>query len=309
MRYKGLDLNLLYALDVLLEVRNVSRAAERLGLSQSALSAALARLRAYFSDDLLVIDGRRMHPTPYAEQIIVQVRACLATTDTLLATSRSFDPTTAIRTFRIICSDYVVASVFVRVAQHVAATAPGVRLEFVLPDESASERLHRGEIDLLIAPTEFLQSGHPMEELYEETHVVAGWRDNPIFQKPIGEDAFFEACHVAVSVGGHRTASLGDRQIELMRRNRRIDVIVSSFTMIPLMLIGTQRLALMHRRLAEVMSIDLPITFAPLPFALPSMYEMAQYHRARQTDVGLRWLIEEVQSAARSTPEKYSPNR
>lgn len=303
MRYKGLDLNLLFALDVLLEVRNVSRAAERLGLSQSALSAALARLRDYFQDDLLVIDGRRMHPTPYAEQIVGSVRSCLTATDTLLASSRSFDPSTATRTFRIISSDYVVAAVLVHLSQQLARTAPSITLEFILPDEASTERFHRGELDLMIGPVEFLLHPHPMEELYEETHVLVGWRDNPIFARPIKEEHFFAAQHVAVAIGKDRTSSFGDRHIELMRRERHICGVASSFTIVPWMLIGTDRLALMHKRLATTMAAHLPISWAPVPFAFPVMPEMAQYHRARASDIGLRWLIDQIKTTAREEGE------
>ncbi len=77
MRFKGLDLNLLVALDALLETRSVSRAAERLNLSQPAMSAALSRLRGYFRDELLVVQGKQMYPTPYAEVLFPQLRECL----------------------------------------------------------------------------------------------------------------------------------------------------------------------------------------------------------------------------------------
>jgi len=298
MRYKGLDMNLLFALDVLLEVRNVSRAAERLGLSQSALSAALARLREFFQDELLVVEGRRMHPTPFAEQILAPVRSCLASTDLLLSTSRIFDPASANRTFRIVSSDYVVSSVLMRIAQRLATEAPGIRLEFILPDEVATDRLQRGELDLMIGPAEFLARGQPSEELYVETHVIAGWRGNPLFAAPLSEDAVFEAGHIAVSLGSHRTTTFGDRHMEAVGRSRRIEAVVSSFTMVPWMLVGTQRLALMHRRLAVMMARHLPIAFADPPFAIPAMHEMVQYHRTRASDTGLRWLIEQVRGGA-----------
>jgi DNA-binding transcriptional LysR family regulator len=156
MRFKGLDLNLLVAFDALVELRSVSRTGERLGLSQPAVSAALARLREYFDDELMVVDGKRMHLTPFAQTLIPRVRACLNAADTVVATSATFDPSTAIRTFRIISSDYVLAAVLARVARQFASIAPRVRLEFVLPDEPATERFVRGEMDMIIAPSEFL---------------------------------------------------------------------------------------------------------------------------------------------------------
>jgi LysR family transcriptional regulator, nod-box dependent transcriptional activator len=298
MRFKGLDLNLLVAFDALVELRSVSRTGERLGLSQPAVSAALARLREYFGDELLVVDGKRMHPTPFAETLIPHVRTCLNAADTVVATSATFDPSTAIRTFRIISSDYVLAAVLARVARRLATLAPRVRLEFVLPDEVAEERFVRGELDLLIAPATFLVDSHPSDLLYEESHVLVGWKDNPIFTGEITPEQVFAAGHVAVSMGPHREVTFGDRQMEQINPDRRIEAVVSSFTMIPWLVVGTQRLALMHRRLAVAMAESLPIAFAPLPFPFPSMPEMMQYHRTRSADEGLRWLIEEIRRAA-----------
>jgi DNA-binding transcriptional LysR family regulator len=301
MRFKGLDLNLLVAFDALVELRNVSRTGERLGLSQPAVSAALARLREYFGDDLLVADGKRMHPTPFAERLLPQVRACLNAADMVVATSTTFDPSTAIRTFRIVSSDYVVATVLARVARSLATSAPRVRLEFVLPDEVAEERFARGEMDLLIAPSTFIVESHPSELLYEETHVVVGWRENPVFAGEITPEQFFAAGHVSVSLGPHREVTFGDRHLDQIQPDRRIEAVVSSFTLVPWLVVGTHRLALMHKRLAAVMAESVPIASAPVPFPFPTMPEMMQYHRTRSADDGLRWLIEEIRRAARET--------
>lgn len=303
MRFKGLDLNLLVAFDALVELRSVSRTGERLGLSQPAVSAALARLREYFGDELLVVDGKRMHPTPFAERLIPQVRACLNAADSVVATTATFDPATAIRTFRIVSSDYVVATVLARVARELATRAPRVRLEFVLPDEVAEERFARGEMDLLIAPSTFMVESHPSELLYEETHVIVGWRENPIFSGEITPEQFFAAGHVAVSLGPHREVAFGDRHLDKIHPDRRIDAVVSSFMLVPWLVVGTDRLALMHKRLAAVMAESVPIAFAPVPFPFPLMPEMMQYHRTRSADDGLRWLIEEIRRAARETAD------
>jgi LysR family nod box-dependent transcriptional activator len=301
MRFKGLDLNLLVAFDALVELRSVSRTGERLGLSQPAVSGALARLREYFNDELLVADGKRMHPTPFAERLIPQVRACLNAADTVVGTSTAFDPSTAIRTFRIVSSDYVVVTVLARVARLVAASAPRVRLELVLPDEVAEERFARGEMDLLIAPSTFIVQSHPSEPLYEETHVIVGWRENPIFAGEITAEQFFAAGHVAVSLGPHREVTFGDRHLDQIQPDRRIEAVVSSFSLVPWLVVGTQRLAVMHKRLAVTMAESMPIAHAPVPFPFPTMQETMQYHRTRSADDGLRWLMQTIRRVARDT--------
>lgn len=298
MRYKGLDLNLLPALDLLLETRNVSRAADQLNLSQSALSAALSRLRDYFGDELLMLEGRRMHPTPFAEQLWAPLRAYLSATDALLHTSHVFDAATAKRTFRIVASDYVVAAILVRLAERCAVIAPGIRLDFVAPDESSMESIQRGELDMAISPREFLTLSQPMEELYLERFVIAGWSENPVFFSPLTSETVLSLGHVAVAIGSHRQTTFADRHMTLLGYDRRIEAKASSFTMVPWMLRGTNRLSLMHERLARAMGHYLPISYAALPFEFPKMQEMVQYHRTKVGDGGLRWLIAEIRAIA-----------
>src|ERR1700735_4498154 len=138
MRFKGLDLNLLLAFQVLLEERSVTRAARSLHVSQPAMSSALGRLRAYFQDPILVAHGKRLHPTAHAESLYAPVKASLSGIDGLLAASAAFDPATTRRTFRIVASDYITASLIGPMAGRLAAQAPGVRLEFILPSEDAT---------------------------------------------------------------------------------------------------------------------------------------------------------------------------
>ncbi|KPF81729.1 LysR family transcriptional regulator [alpha proteobacterium AAP38] len=298
MRYKGLDLNLLHALDVLLEERNVSRAADRLGLSQSALSAALSRMRDFFGDELLMLEGRRMHPTAFAEQLASQLRVALAGIDTLLLTSRNFTPETAERTFRVIASDYIVTAILSRLAERFTVTAPGIRLNYIALDEAALDRLMQGDMDIMIAPREYLSPALPVEELYKERFVVAGWSENPLFRRTITTEDILASGHISVEIGSRRSSTFADYHMRLLFGERRIEATVSSFAVVPWMLRGTNRLTLMHERLARVLATELPLAFAPLPFEFPEMQEMVQYHRTKSGDAGVRWLIEQIRVAA-----------
>lgn len=298
MRYKGLNLNLLHALDVLLETRNVSRAAERLGLTQSALSAALAQLRDYFGDPLLVSDGRRMYPTVFAEQLRNELGQFLDATNAVLSTSRVFDPVTTRRIFRVIASDYVVAAVLAPLTEALSVVAPNIRLDFAQPDEVASEALRAGELDLLISPQEFMLPDSPTEDLFQEEIVVAGWSQNPVFAQTLDLEAFAAAGHVSVAIGRHREVTFADKHLLALGHARKIECVASSFTTVPWLLRGTYRLAMMHRRLAQTMAGYLPLAFAPLPFEFPLMQEAVQYHRTRAADPGLRWLIDAIRLVA-----------
>jgi len=298
MRFRGLDLNLLVAFEALLEERSVSRAADRMNLSQPAMSAALARLRSYFGDDILVPHGKRMHATAFAEGLLPQVRECLQGLESLVSTSPGFDPAESQRTFRIVASDYITAAVLVPLVTRLATAAPQLRLDFLVTTDQAAQQLDEGKIDLLITPDIYCAAGHPTELLFEEDHVVVGWKKNPVFRRRLTEADFLAAGHVVVRMGNSRTAAFADRQLELLGRRRRVEVTVGSFTIVPWLLCGTQRLGLMHERLVRIMAKQFPIAYAPVPFRFPAMPEMVQYHRARAPDEGLAWLRAQIAEAA-----------
>jgi DNA-binding transcriptional LysR family regulator len=299
MRFKGLDLNLLVAFDALLETRSVSRAAERLNLSQPAASAALARLRAYFGDDLLVAHGKRMHPTAWAEKLAPEVRAVLNGVDAMIASSSAFDPATSQRIFRLVASDYITVAVLAPLIGRLAHEAPQVRIEIVAPDALSEEMLDRGLVDMIVTPAEFIESDHPTELLFEEAHVVVGCAANPALKSGrISTAAFLAAGHVGVAMGSTRALTFGDRQLEMMGVRRRMEVIAAAFTMIPWLLAGTQRLAVMHARLADAVQRHHAIAQARLPFAFPAMREMMQVHKARTEDGGLVWLRAQLRAVA-----------
>lgn len=301
MRFKGLDLNLLVAFDALLSTRSVSRAAERLNLSQPAMSAALNRLRTFFGDDLLVLHGKRMHPTAFAESLVPQVRESLRTVESILATPTQFDPATSQRQFRIIASDYVVASILHPLVAGLAEKAPGVRIDIGLPGEDALAALNEGKIDLMITPEYVMTSDHPSEILYEEKQLLVGWSKNPLFAKPITEDDFFSAGHVAVAFGASRTSSYADRQLETIGRRRHVEITAPFFTAVPWLLEGTMRLAILHERLTKALRGRFDIATAELPFAIPPMNQQMFYHEAREDDAGLMWLRAELKECVRQS--------
>lgn len=298
MRFKGLDLNLLAAFSVLMETRSVSRAAEKLHLSQPAMSAALGRLRDYFGDDLLVLQGKRMFPTAYAETLAPMVQDALRQVDALITTSTNFDPATSQRTFRLIASDYIMAATIAPLTRRLAQNAPNIQLEMVLPSDGSSDLIVQGAFDLLITPEEFINSSQPAELLFEERHVVVGWNQNLLFSGELTEEAFMAASHVGVQLGNQRTSAFADRIMEQLGKFRRLEVTASSFTVVPWLVIETNRLGLMHERLARRMATMFPLAIAPVPFDFPVMREMLQFNRTRSSDEGLKWLRDQLRQAS-----------
>jgi LysR family nod box-dependent transcriptional activator len=297
------------ALDALLEECGVSRAAQRLNLSQPALSASLARLRDFFGDPLLVSQGRRMIPTAEARSIQIELKPILGNIEELIARSTVFDPATSDRVFRISASDYLVAVLFPKLVPALESDAPHVGLDLIAPSQEAQTALERGELDLLLTPEEHCVSGHPAELLFEERHVVVGWKGNPVLAKPMSEVEFFAAGHVAVRIGQVNRASFAETHLDGLGQ-RRIEIVASSFTTVPDLLIGTSRLAVMHERLARLTAERLPIAWQDLPFPFPAMREMVQFNRTRGEDAGLAWLIGKLRDAvAQSATENRNTMR
>jgi len=294
MRFKGLDLNLLAALDVLLECRSVSKAADALSLSQPAVSAALGRLRMFFGDELLTTHGKRMYPTPYAEMLHPQVRDCLRGVERMISSSTIFDPASSQRTFRLIASDFVIVAAIVPLSARLAEIAPDIRLEMVLPNEQSVEQVVQGKADLLITPEDFASPELATELLFEERHVVAGWSGNPLFQRPITEEGMMSSGHVGVAMGNSRLAAFSDKHFALLGKDRRVEVTTASFTTVPWLLENTHRIAVMHERLARAMGVHFSIAYGDLPFDLPPMRQMMQFHKTRANDEGLAWLRAQI---------------
>jgi LysR family transcriptional regulator, nod-box dependent transcriptional activator len=300
MRFKGLDLNLLVTLDVLLELRSVSRAAERLHLSQPAVSAALARLRDFFNDPLLESQGKRMVPTPKALQLQPALAELLSNVDRMIVQGRQFDPSTSTQWFRICISDYLSTVLFPRLIHLLQAQGPSIRLDLQTPSDLALSLLEQGEIDVLLVPKEHCLRDHPAELLFEERYVIAGWAGNPLLAGALTEEDFYAAPHVAVAIGAsvEERASFAEDELNARGRERQIEIMASSFTQVPSLLIGTQRLTLMQERLARTLATTLPIAWQPLPFEFPLMREMIQYHRSRGSDPALGWLVARIREAA-----------
>lgn len=274
MRFKGLDLNLLFAFDVLLEERSVSRAAMRLHVSQPAVSAALGRLREYFRDQILVVDGKRMIPTPYAQTLHPMVRELLSNAGAIVSTSTAFDPATTQRRFRICASDYLASVLFTKVAPGLRLEAPHIALEFVQNSDEQLRMLDRGELDIIISVEEHVSPEHPAELLFEEHHVVAGWAENPILGKPITLEEFYDSPHIAVQIGRQRPSSFSERELRGMGRERKVELFASSFLFAPEMLAGTNLLLVMGERLARVYADRIAISYSRLPFEFPIMSVM-----------------------------------
>ncbi|MCA1510295.1 transcriptional regulator NodD2 [Bradyrhizobium sp. NBAIM01] len=292
MRFKGLDLNLLVALDALMTERNLTAAARKINLSQPAMSAAVARLRTYFRDELFAMRGRELVPTSRAEGLAAPVREAMMHIELSIIERTVFDPAQSKRRFRIGLSDFTTIVFFRNVVDRAAREAPAVSFELVPLTDQHDELLRRGEVDFVILPEFFLSSAHPRATLFEERLVCVGCCMNSQLLRRLTLDRYMSMGHVAVKLGGARKISVDESLLLDFGLNRRIDVLVQSFSMIPPLLVGTNRIGTMPLRLAKHFQSTMPLRIAELPQPFPAFTEAVQWPVLHNSDPESLWMRE-----------------
>jgi LysR family transcriptional regulator, nod-box dependent transcriptional activator len=297
MRFNNLDLNLLVALDLLLSERSVSRAAEKLHITQSAMSNALARLRDYFGDELLVLVGRRMELTPRAELLGAPVRDILVRIEASVTAAPAFDPSASDKTFRIYVSDYTLTTLIPSFLKMIAPRSYPIRFEFMPQTSQPHRTLEQGEADLLIIPEEFASKDHPHQILYEENFVCIADINHPRIGKTISKQEFARERH-AVMKPTTTAISFEAFVLGQMGIVRDIDAITYSFAALPYLVAGTERIATVHARLALDAARHLPLKLLELPIEIPHMRQAIQWHSYRTSDPALIWLRQTIAEAS-----------
>jgi DNA-binding transcriptional LysR family regulator len=291
MNFSGLDLNLLVAMDALFAEKSISRAGERLHLSQSATSGALARLRESFHDPLLVQVGRKMTLTPLAEGLVDQVRDFLLQAEGILHKNPAFNPATSTRKFRLMMSDYVETVLMTEALPRIQRLAPGIAFELLSNVDGGSDVLERGEFDLAVTPSKYLSSRHPSERLFDDEFTCLAWSGNTEVHDPLSLESYLSMGHIQVRFGKRQQIpSIDEWFMERFDHQRRIEVITTAFNLVPQLLIGTTRVATLHLRLATFYQRYLPLKFLKPPIEIPRLEECMQWHRSRDRDPGTMWL-------------------
>ncbi len=302
------DLNLLVALDALLTERNVTRAGVRLNLSQSAMSGALARLRHYFHDELLVPVGRQMTLTPMAEELLDPVKDILLRIRGTLGSKPQFEPLTATRHISLAVSDYVADILMANVLRRARREAPHITFELRGVGRRATEDLESGELDFLISPDGYVSPSHPTEILFEDTYTCVAWAGNESIGTSLTPEEYLNAGHVVVNVAGAEAPGNYDEQF--LRRSgfkRRVEVSVPTFSLAPHLVVGTGRVATLTTRLAVKCAENLPLKLLPMPLAMPPMVEMLQWHRVHDYDPASQWFRRLLKEAVSDLPHEPPP--
>ena len=293
MNVQDIDLNLLRVFDAVLRERSVTAAAAHLGLTQPAVSNALARLRALFGDPLFVRTSAGMDATPLARSVAEPIRQALALLESALAHGPGFEPATATRAFRFYMSDLGQVEFLPPLVERVQRLAPGVRLEAVAFDpEDIGDALGAGALDLAVG---FLPAlGPPVERqaLFRDPYRCLMRADHPI-GKTLTKKKFLEASHVLVTYrgGGHRVI---EEALERAGVARRIALRVPHFTVVPMVLERTDLVLTLPARVARVYERRGNFRALPPPVPIPPAEVAVHWHERFAADPGNRWLREQV---------------
>jgi DNA-binding transcriptional LysR family regulator len=291
MRFNKLDLNLLVVLNALLTERSISRAAEKIHLSQPATSNALSRLRDYFEDELLVSSGRQLLLTPRAESLIEPVREVLMRIDSTIAAQPEFDPASESRDFTLLASDFTMTVLIPPLLESLFKEAPGIRIHIRSQADRPDEVLEQGKADFLIIPSQFLSKNHPSAALFEEDYVCVTWEGNTRVRERLLLDDYLSCGHVTANFSGDRQGTTFDGWfMDSFEVARRVEVTAPSMAALPAMVIGTDRIATVHRRVAERAATYLPVRLWEPPLKIPRLVQTLQWHKYKSNDAATIWL-------------------
>jgi DNA-binding transcriptional LysR family regulator len=304
---RRIDLNLLVALDVLLEEQNVTRAANRLALAQPTVSAMLARLRQLFDDPLFVRTQRGLLPTPRAQALAPALKEWLAEAEGMVA-GEAFNPATARFTASVSANDYIQSALLVPLVERLRREAPNMRLAV-----RGSELCHgttpfaNGDIDLCIATTSEIPSRDlPARLLYNEHYVCVVREGHPLAGTRVTLDQFCRFPHVTVSTTESEFTGPVDHALAQLGRERQVVISVPGFLILPAVLATDDLIAVVPERVVRGRLDGLRI-FTP-PVAIPEFNVIALWHHRLHKDPAHRWLRGLVTETAREfeQPERRS---
>lgn len=295
IQLQGVDLNLLVVLDVLLQERSVTRAADRLDLTASAVSHALKRLRALFDDELLLRDGRRMRPTLRAEGLAETLPRVLEQVARTIAAPEPFTPATSTRTFRLAAPDFI-APLLPALLQDVRGAAPGVRVELAPYSAAAVQELADGRYDALIAPDGTRSEDLRGRPLGTWPWVVCGRIGHPAFADWTPE-AWSDYPHLLVHTSGVPGQSPIDRRAAHLGIHRVVGAIVPHFSMAAQIVAETDLLLTVPSVAIGNTTATHHLERRDLPFDLPDMGLSLFRSATEGNEPGIRWFLDRVAAA------------
>jgi DNA-binding transcriptional LysR family regulator len=311
LNFRTLDLNLLRVFDEVMAERNLTRAAQRLSMTQPAVSNALRRLRDLLGDELVQRAGYGVEPTPRALMLWPSVRDALHQLREALAPG-DFNPALAQNAFVFTMADATAAKVIPGLMDVLASEAPGVTLRVVpLTTRDPRQLLESGEVDLAIGHfpgvlaelgAQHLQESSPrfmFDRLYDGEYVVVMRKHHPLAQGPLSLDAYCAARHLLVSFSG-RPFGFVDEALAAVSRQRRVVLTVNQFFTAGLVVANSDLLTVLPRHFIGGTGVADRLVWHPLPLDVPAVHVDALWHRQHQASSAHRWLREAVRRTAQN---------
>ena len=309
MNLERVDLNLLIYLDVLLREKNVTRAAEQLGVTQPAMSNILRRLRNLFNDPLLIRSSEGMTPTERALELQPRIRDALSDLSMILEPRTEFRPYTSNRVFRIMTSDYAEATLVPRLVKALRSEAPNVVLDFLTPSDVSYRDMEQGKVDLAI---------NRFNEIPQSFHQVLVWRDT--FSCLLAAESpyahrfnlknYLKAQHVWVSKTGmgvgfgvnpEKSGGLGsiDEALQRLGQKRQISVFTRHYQMPAMLTANKDLIATLPTRVARMQANNDDIMIKEPPFFIPEFELTMAWSPLLQHHPAHRWLRQLIMHVAR----------
>lgn len=309
MNLERIDLNLLIYLDILLREKNVTRAAEYLGITQPAMSNALKRLRQLFSDPLLIRSSEGMAPTERARELQPQLRQCLANLEKVLEAKDAFVAKESSRVFRIMASDYAEATLVPRLSMAMRNQAPDVVLDFLTPSDVDYKDMEQGKVDVAI---------NRFNEIPQSFHQITVWRDNfscllnpsnPAL-KNFNLETYLEAKHIWVSKTGmgvgfgvnpQKTGGLGwiDKALDDLGLKRNISIFTRHYQMPALIAESNDLIATLPSRIAKLQAANSNLVIMEPPFEIPEFELKMAWSPLLHHNAPHQWLRALIMSVAK----------
>ncbi|GAN80933.1 LysR substrate-binding domain-containing protein [Acidocella aminolytica] len=289
MRINSLDLNLLIVLDALLTHENVTRVAEQLNVTQPTISNALSRLRLHFKDELLVMLGRRMVPTPLANRLRDPVSELLRQAQRVALTRSNFDPAEAETDIAIAASDYVVDALMLDVQRELLHRAPRINTQIVSVSAPARQRFADGQMDLMFHPPEFVNTNDYFERVFEDKFVPVIWEGNDAIGATLPLAAFQSMPYAAIEFGESSHISQSDLYFSRAGITRNIRLRLPNYINLAAAVIGTPLLASLPWLLARHW-VGKGLRVVKPDFTFPTLPEVMCWPAHLNDDPGNQWL-------------------
>jgi DNA-binding transcriptional LysR family regulator len=297
----SVDLNLLLLFHAVYVERSVSRAAERLGMTQSGVSHALAKLRGLFNDELFVRVRGAMLPTPRAEQLFDPVGDLIDTLENRILPVASFDPANTQRTFSVAMSDLAEIVGLPPLIASLKRRAPSCAIRTVrMPNSAIEDALEAGTIELALGSVYEPQRNIYQQTLYLHDYSVLAWKKHPRLGTKLSLAQYKQEGHLVAQTGSDdhlRSTGLAPHGV-----TRRIEVSVGGLLSIPWLLPDTELLATVPTHLARIACGKFPLRMYPLPLKVPTYAIKTYWHPRSNNDAGHRWFREMAYEVMHSYP-------